>query len=123
MTAHIVDAVLPAIEVVPVDTELHATALAAFRGATGSCDRQLAAQVLERALLPPSARLQLVGHHGGGGEHELIGLRADLEDAFEDEAPTIELVLEPSAIDASLVVERPSGAHEEAESDEAHRGA
>jgi len=76
----------------------------AIIGAAGSCGRQLAAQLLERAVLPASSRLQLVGHRGGRGEHEFWGLRADLEDAFEDSAPSIELVLDPSDIDASLVV-------------------
>jgi malate dehydrogenase len=76
----------------------------AIIGAAGSCGRQLAAQLLERAVLPASARLQLVGHRGGRAEHEFWGLRADLEDAFEDEAPAIELVLDPQGIDASLVV-------------------
>jgi malate dehydrogenase len=73
----------------------------AIVGATGSCGRQLAAQLLERRVLPPSARLQLVGHRGGRREHELWGLRADLEDAFEDEAPSIELALEPTEVDAT----------------------
>ena len=58
----------------------------AIVGAAGSCGRQLAAQVLERRLLPASARLQLVGHEGGRSADELWGLRADLEDAFVDAA-------------------------------------
>jgi malate dehydrogenase len=76
----------------------------AIVGAAGSCGRQLAAQLLDRHILPASARLQLVGHHGGRSEDELWGLRADLEDAFEDDAPAIEVVLEPSAVDTDLVV-------------------
>ena len=76
----------------------------AIVGAAGSCGRQLTAQLLDRHLLPPSARLQLVGHQGGRSADELWGLRADLEDAFVDDAPTIEVVLEPSAVDADLVV-------------------
>lgn len=76
----------------------------AIIGAAGSCGRQLAAQLLERRLILPSARLQLVGHHGGRSADELWGLRADLEDAFVDHAPSIEVVLEPSAISADLVV-------------------
>jgi malate dehydrogenase len=76
----------------------------AIVGAAGSCGRQLAAQLLDRRLLPASARLQLVGHRSGRSADELWGLRADLEDAFVDDAPTIEVVLEPSTIDADLVV-------------------
>jgi malate dehydrogenase len=76
----------------------------AIVGAAGSCGRQLAAQLLDRRLLPPSARLQLVGHHGGRSADELWGLRADLEDAFVDNAPAIDVVTEPSAVDADVVV-------------------
>src|SRR5262245_61727428 len=76
----------------------------AIVGAAGSCGRQLTAQLLDRRLLPASARLQLVGHRSGRSADELWGLRADLEDAFVDDAPTIEVVLEPPAIDADLVV-------------------
>lgn len=75
----------------------------AIVGAAGSCGRQLAAQLLDR-FLPASGHLQLVGHHGGHSADELWGLRADLEDAFVDNAPSIEVVFEPSDIDADLVV-------------------
>ncbi|MGE0040420.1 MAG: malate dehydrogenase [Vicinamibacterales bacterium] len=76
----------------------------AIVGAAGSCGRQLAAQVLERRLLPGTERLQLVGHAGGPSADELWGLRSDLEDAFGDGAPAIEVVIEPSGIDVELVV-------------------
>lgn len=76
----------------------------AIVGAAGGCGRQLAAQLLNRRILPVSARLQLVGHQGGASEDELWGLRADLQDAFVDDAPTIELALNPMAIDADVVV-------------------
>jgi malate dehydrogenase len=76
----------------------------AIVGAAGSCGRQLAAQLLDRRILSASGHLQLVGHRGGHSADELWGLRADLEDAFVDNAPSVEVVLEPSAIDADLVV-------------------
>ncbi len=76
----------------------------AIIGAAGSCGRQLAVQILDRRLLHPGARLQLVGHHGGRSADELWGLRADLEDAFVDSSPTIEVILDPSGVDADLVV-------------------
>lgn len=75
----------------------------AIIGAAGSCGRQVAAQLLDRHILPPSARLQLVGHPGGRSADELWGLRADLEDAFVDNAPAIEVSLGPSAVDADVV--------------------
>ncbi|MCV0425086.1 MAG: hypothetical protein K5905_06420 [Roseibium sp.] len=76
----------------------------AIVGAAGSCGRQLAVQLLDERVLLPSARLQLVGHHGGPSEGELWGLRADLKDAFVDDAPYVELVTEPEQIDADIVV-------------------
>ncbi|MBM3662656.1 MAG: lactate dehydrogenase [Actinobacteria bacterium] len=76
----------------------------AIIGAAGACGRQLAAQVLQRGTVPPGGRLQLVGHRGGPSETELWGLRSDLEDAFGDWAPDVELVLDPDAVDADLVV-------------------
>jgi malate dehydrogenase len=76
----------------------------AIVGAAGSCGRQLAGQLLDRRVLSSASRLQLVGHRGGHSEHELWGLRIDLEDAFVDDAPAIEIVLDPSGIDAEVVV-------------------
>jgi len=73
-------------------------------GAAGSCGRQLVVQLLDRHILPESARLQLVGHRGGRSEDELWGLLSDLEDAFGDNAPTIELAVDPQAVDADVVV-------------------
>ena len=63
----------------------------AIVGATGSCGRQVAAQLIERSLLPETATLHLVGHEGGAHESELWGLRADLSDAFADRAQNIEV--------------------------------
>jgi malate dehydrogenase len=59
---------------------------------------------LDRHILPETARLQLVGHRGGRSEDELWGLLSDLEDAFGDNAPSIELVVDPQAVDADVVV-------------------
>lgn len=76
----------------------------AIVGAAGACGRQLAVQLLDARTLHPSARLQLVGHRGGTSENELWGLRADLEDAFIDFAPDIEVVLDPEGVRADIVV-------------------
>ncbi len=73
-------------------------------GATGACGRQVVIQLLDRSLMAPEAKLQLVTHKGGASDNMMYGLRADLRDAFADDAPTIELVDEPSGIDADLVV-------------------
>lgn len=62
--------------------------------AAGHCGRVLA----------PTARLQRVGHRGGDSENALRGLRADLEDAFVEDAPTIDLALESGLVTAGIVV-------------------
>jgi len=76
----------------------------AIVGAAGSCGRQLAVQLLDRQILSPDARLQLVAHHGGVSEFETHGLRVDLRDAFADIAPTIELIDQPEQVDADILV-------------------
>ncbi len=76
----------------------------AIVGASGSCGRQLAIQLLDRSVLGPDARLQLVGRRGGASEHTLIGLRTDLRDAFTDDAPWLEVVLDAESIAADIVV-------------------
>ena len=76
----------------------------AIIGAAGACGRQLAAQLLDRRVVPETARLQLVGRRGGASETELWGLRADLEDAFDDWSPSIELVVDPADVRADVVV-------------------
>ena len=76
----------------------------AIVGATGSCGRQVAAQMVERSLLSEDANLHLVGHGGGAHESELWGLRADLYDAFADAAPTIHVGTDVGETGADVVV-------------------
>ena len=76
----------------------------AIIGATGSCGRQVAAQLLERKILPPDGVLHLIGHAGGAHEMELWGVRADLHDAFADRAPRIEVGTNVAESDADIVV-------------------
>lgn len=76
----------------------------AIVGATGHCGRQVAAQLIERSVLPESGIIHLIGHAGGAHESQLWGLRADLRDAFADHAPEIEIGNDVSTVDADLVV-------------------
>jgi malate dehydrogenase len=76
----------------------------AIIGATGSCGRQVAAQLLERQIIPLDGALHLIGHAGGAHESELWGLRADLHDAFADRAPRIEVGTDVAQTDADIVV-------------------
>ncbi len=76
----------------------------AIIGATGSCGRQVAAQLLDRGILPPDGSLHLIGHAGGAHESELWGLRADLLDAFADRAPKIAVGTDVAQSGADVVV-------------------
>ncbi len=73
-------------------------------GAGGSCGRQLCMQLLERRIAQTGDRLQMVTRRGGASETELWGLRADLQDAFDDWGPEVELVFEPEDVAADIVV-------------------
>lgn len=76
----------------------------AIVGAAGACGRQLATQLLDEHVMEATARLQLVGHRGGRSESTVHGLRADLRDAFADDAPSIELIHDPQDVDADILV-------------------
>lgn len=76
----------------------------AILGATGSCGRQVAAQLIERSLLPETVNLHLIAHAGGAHESELWGLRADLNDAFADRAPSIAIGTDVASTGADVVV-------------------
>lgn len=76
----------------------------AIIGATGSCGRQVAAQLIERSVLPETVTIYLIGHAGGAHESELWGLRADLRDAFADRSPEIEIGTNVAETDADVVV-------------------
>lgn len=73
-------------------------------GATGNCGRQVAAQLIERELLPNTDVLYLVGHAGGTHENSLWGMRADLRDAFAGRSPDIEISNTVASTQADVVV-------------------
>lgn len=74
-------------------------------GATGDVGRQVCSQLIERRVLPPTSRLQLVGRRGGGSERAAHGLRADLIDAYDEHAPLIDVALDPADVVVSNPVE------------------
>ncbi|TQK76523.1 malate dehydrogenase [Rarobacter incanus] len=73
-------------------------------GATGDVGRQICAQLIERRVLPPTSRLQLVGRSGGASASATHGLRADLIDAYDEHAPLIDAALRPEDVVADVVV-------------------
>ncbi len=76
----------------------------AVLGATGDVGRQVCTQLVERALLPTSSRLQLVGREDGPSARATHGLRADLIDAYDEHAPVIDVALTPQDVVADVVV-------------------
>jgi malate dehydrogenase len=76
----------------------------AVLGATGDVGRQICTQLIERRVLPATARLQLVGRRGGVSARAAFGLRADLIDAYDEHAPLIDVALDPQDVVADVVV-------------------
>ena len=73
-------------------------------GATGDVGRQVVTQLVERRVLPTTSRLQLVGRRGGPSERAVVGLRADLVDAYDEVAPLLDSCVDPADVVADVVV-------------------
>lgn len=73
-------------------------------GATGDVGRQICTQLVERRVLPPTSRLQLVGRPGGRSATATYGLAADLVDAYDEHAPLLDVALDPADVVADVVV-------------------
>ncbi|MFD4993891.1 lactate dehydrogenase [Cellulosimicrobium cellulans] len=73
-------------------------------GATGDVGRQVCTQIVERRVLPPTARLQLVGRAGGPSGRAVHGLRADLVDAYDEHAPLLDVAHSPDDVTADVIV-------------------
>jgi malate dehydrogenase len=73
-------------------------------GASGDCGRNIAVQLIEERVLSPSERLQLVGREGGSSAAVLHGLRHDLEDAYAEIAPELDVALHPEEVVGDVIV-------------------
>ncbi len=60
--------------------------------------------MIEAAIVGPRDRLQLVAHRGGASELAVHGLAIDLEDAFAENSPDFECVLDAGDVCADVVV-------------------
>ncbi len=73
-------------------------------GASGDCGREIVTQLLVARVLAPTERLQLVGRAGGPSAQILVGLCSDLEDAYAEMAPALDVALQPEDIVGDVIV-------------------
>lgn len=76
----------------------------AVLGATGDIGRAICADLIERRVLRPTSRLQLVGRADGPSGVAAFGLRVDLIDAYDEHAPLIDVATSPEDVVADVVV-------------------
>jgi malate dehydrogenase len=73
-------------------------------GASGDCGREIVTQLLATRSLSPTERLQLVGRAEGRSARILVGLCSDLEDAYAEMAPDLDVALCPEDIVGDVIV-------------------
>lgn len=76
----------------------------AIIGASGDIGRTVILSLIQRGLIGPSDRLQLVGRSEGPSFRVLYGLKSDILDGLMESAPHMEVILHPSEIDSEIVV-------------------
>jgi len=76
----------------------------AILGASGDVGRMVILSMIQRGLLGPSDRLQLVGRSEGPSFRVLYGFKSDILDGLMESAPHMEVIVNPSEIDAEIVV-------------------
>lgn len=73
-------------------------------GASGDCGREIISQLVALGALQPTERLQLVGRAEGRSGQVLYGLCSDLNDAYAEKAPVLDVALTPAEIVADVIV-------------------
>ncbi|MEO1148493.1 MAG: lactate dehydrogenase [Cyanobacteria bacterium J06638_22] len=73
-------------------------------GASGDCGREIVTQLIGIRALAPTERLQLVGREQGRSAKVLQGMCVDLEDAYAEMAPELDVALRPDEIVADVIV-------------------
>jgi len=73
-------------------------------GASGSIGSEVARQIVSTRLLENNERLQLVGRTEGISSKVLYGLSTDLQDAYAEICPEIEVILNKEDISGDLII-------------------
>lgn len=74
-------------------------------GASGDCGREIAVQIVRERLMHQREILQLVGCNPASSRPNVLhGLRADLQDAYAEIVPEIDVTEDPSAVIGDIVV-------------------
>jgi malate dehydrogenase len=74
-------------------------------GAGGGCGREIVKQIIQQRLLEYREILQLVGSNPNSSHpHQLLGFRADLQDAYAEIIPEINVTDDPGRIIGDVVV-------------------
>lgn len=73
-------------------------------GASGDCGREIVSQLVSIGALNPTERLQLVGRAGGRSAQVLYGLCSDLQDAYAERSPALDVALYPDEVVGDVIV-------------------
>ena len=73
-------------------------------GASGTIGRQIVIALVQRGTLSPVSRLQMVGRRGGASEQTLMGLKQDLLDAYEEQAPELDVALSADDVLGDVII-------------------
>lgn len=73
-------------------------------GASGDCGREIVSQLVGLGAMNSTERLQLVGRADGQSGKILYGLCSDLNDAYAEKAPILDVALAPEDIVGDVIV-------------------
>jgi len=73
-------------------------------GAAGDVGREISTRILAAGMLERHERLQLVERPGGPSERIIEGFTVDLMDAFAEQAPLIDVALDPDEVAADIII-------------------
>lgn len=73
-------------------------------GANGDCGREIVNQLLRSRVMTGSERLQLVGRDEPDSRNRLFGLACDLQDAYAENCPVLDLAYQPEDVLGDLII-------------------